>query len=99
MILRKLLARIYRYYARNGFGSKQWKSQLAYFGKDAEIRYPALVRVGRGLSIGDGSIINTNSRLQNYPSQSAPSTGPHIYIGSHCNIGYYFTILNASPQL
>lgn len=96
MILRKLLARIYRYYARNGFGSEQWKSQFAYFGKDAEIRYPAIVSVNGGLSIGDGTIINMNSRIQNYPSYFAPSTGPHIYIGSHCNIGYYFTILNAS---
>lgn len=91
--LRKLLANGVHYFTRNGFGSEKWKRQFAYFGKEANIAYPANLLGCGFISIGDNTIILDHSRLSNFHIEGLE---PRIQIGKNCYIGYYFTILNAS---
>ncbi len=92
-LIHNFIFSIYHRITRKGFGSNKWKKQFAYFGKGAVICWPAIVSTGRGFSIGDSTVIMTNSRIQNYDTGTCT---PQIRIGKNCNIGYYFSILNAS---
>lgn len=92
-LIHKLFFSAYHRIARRGFGTNRWKKQFAYFGEGSVICWPAIVSTGQGFSIGDSTVIMSNSRIQNYVTGSCT---PQIRIGKNCNIGYYFSILNAS---
>lgn len=92
--LRKILSRLFHRSTPCAFGSEQWKSQFEYFGNQSKILPPAILSVGRGLSVGDATTILEHSRIQNFHIQG--QNPPRIEIGNRCYICYYFTILNAS---
>ena len=92
-LISKLIFSFYHRIKRGNFGTDKWKKQFAYFGKGAVICWPAIVSTGRGFSIGESTVIMPNSRIQNYDRGKC---NPQIRIGKNCNIGYFFSILNAS---
>ena len=93
-LIHRFVFSIYHRITRKGFGTDKWKKQFEFFGEGAVICWPAIVSTGQGLSVGDSTIIMANSRIQNFNTDANPS--PRIIIGKNCNIGYYFSILNAS---
>ena len=94
--MRKIIADAIHYFTRKGFGSKKWKMQFAYFGENANIAYPSILSGIKDISIGDRTSIKAYSRMENYYSLN---TDIQIFIGGGSDIGYYFTILNASSVI
>lgn len=98
-ILRKIIADGVHYFTRQGFGSKKWEKQFAYFGEGAKVSYPTKITGYEHISIGDNTVILEYGRIENYRTNADVIFAPPpfgIAIGRNCNIGYHFSILNAS---
>ncbi len=77
MIMRKffkLLQRAYRHYTHEDIN--KWKELMAHCGEGSVIHFPAIISVNKGLSIGDNTTILSNSRIQNYNTNTRSNTPP-----------------------
>lgn len=73
--------------------SRRQIKKFKYFGKDTTINTPAKLISGMDkISIGDGTTILKNSRLQCYTQERVPNSS--IVVGNKCYIGFNFTALS-----
>lgn len=71
-----------------------YKRKFYRMGKESKVWFPNQAVNKALMSVGDYSQILSNSRIQCYMQKNLPT--PHIYIGNHCYLGYYLTILAAA---
>lgn len=93
--IHKWALKVYHRITRGNYGTDVWRQKFKYFGKDATISWPSILTFGEGtISIGDKSVVKPNSRIENFSNRLNAEIA--IKIGDRCDLGYYFTILNAS---
>ena len=79
----------------NHFYSKTsaYRNEFEHIGKNSKVYYPVISnkRSRKLLSIGDGTEILHNSRIQCFEQEGCPT--PHIKIGDRCYLGFNLSIL------
>lgn len=90
-MIKYLIKSFYLLVFRQGFGSKKWKNRFEYFGNGADIAWPSLITGKGNISVGDRSIILSDSRIQVYNNLTGLNS--KLKIGNHCYIGSHFCVL------